>query len=169
MDCSLRGFFVHGIFQARILEWLVISFSRRSSQPRGWTQVPHVVGRRFTVWATREVLSRQRPPQYPLLSLLSEVTDANTTTKWKKLATWWPRAWNPQTYWHLRTYDVNPYCYSVAKSCLIFCDPMDCSPTASSVPGVFPLEWVAISSSRGSSWARDQTCIFCTGRWILYH
>ena len=31
MDCSLSGFFVHGIFQARILEWVAISFSRRSS------------------------------------------------------------------------------------------------------------------------------------------
>ena len=33
MDCSLPGFSVHGIFQARILEWVAISFSRRSSQP----------------------------------------------------------------------------------------------------------------------------------------
>ena len=31
MDCSLPGSFVHGIFQGRILEWVVISFSRRSS------------------------------------------------------------------------------------------------------------------------------------------
>ena len=30
------------------------------------------------------------------------------------------------------------------------------------------LEWVAISSSRGSSWPRDRTCVFCVGRWILY-
>ena len=34
MDCSLPGFSVHGIFQARVLEWVVISFSRGSSQPR---------------------------------------------------------------------------------------------------------------------------------------
>ena len=37
IDCSLPGFSVHGIFQARILEWVAISFSRRSSQPRDWT------------------------------------------------------------------------------------------------------------------------------------
>jgi len=54
MDCSLPGSSVCGIFQARILEWVAISF-RRSSQPRDWTQVSRVVGRRFTVWATREV------------------------------------------------------------------------------------------------------------------
>ena len=34
MDCRLPGFYVHGIFQARILEWVAISFSRRSSRPR---------------------------------------------------------------------------------------------------------------------------------------
>ena len=52
MDCSLPGSTIHGIFQARILEWVAIPFSRRSSQPRDWTQVSHIVGRRFTLWAT---------------------------------------------------------------------------------------------------------------------
>ena len=54
MDCSLPGSSIHGIFQARILEWVAISFSRRSSRPRHWTQVSHIVGRRFTIWATRK-------------------------------------------------------------------------------------------------------------------
>ena len=53
MDCSLTGSSIHGIFQARILEWVAISFSRRSSQPRDWTWVSHIVGRCFTTWATR--------------------------------------------------------------------------------------------------------------------
>ena len=43
MDCSLLGSSVYGIFQARILEWVAISFSRRSSQPRDWTQISHIV------------------------------------------------------------------------------------------------------------------------------
>ena len=55
MDCSLPGSSVHGIFQARILEWVAISFSRRSSRPRDWTRVSHIVGRRFTVWASTVV------------------------------------------------------------------------------------------------------------------
>ena len=55
MDCSLPGSSIHGIFQARVLDWAAISFSRGSSQPRDWTQVFCIVGRRFTVWATREV------------------------------------------------------------------------------------------------------------------
>ena len=58
MDCSLPGSSVHGIFQARTLEWVAISFSRRSFPPRDWTWVSHIVGRRFTIWATKEVLPR---------------------------------------------------------------------------------------------------------------
>ena len=57
MDCSLPGSSVHGIFQARILEWVAIFFSRRSFQLRNWTQVSCIVGRRFTIWAIREVQS----------------------------------------------------------------------------------------------------------------
>ena len=56
MDCTLPGSSVHGIFQARVLEWVAISFSRGFSWPRDWTRVSHTVGRCFTVWATREVL-----------------------------------------------------------------------------------------------------------------
>ena len=55
MDCSPPGSSVHVIFQARILEWVAISFSRGSSRPRDRTRVSRIVGRRFTVWATREV------------------------------------------------------------------------------------------------------------------
>ena len=54
MDCSLPGSSIHGIFQARVLEWVAISFSRGSSRLRARTWVSHSVGRRFTVWATRE-------------------------------------------------------------------------------------------------------------------
>ena len=50
------GSSVRGIFQARILEWVSISFSRGFSQPKNWIPVSSIVGRRFTVWATREVL-----------------------------------------------------------------------------------------------------------------
>ena len=58
MDCRLLPCFsVHGIFQARVLEWVAISFSRGSSQPRVWTPVSHNVGRHFTLWATREAQS----------------------------------------------------------------------------------------------------------------
>ena len=54
MDCSLSGSSVHGIFQARVLEWIAISFSRGSSRPRNQTRVSRIAGRRFIIWATRE-------------------------------------------------------------------------------------------------------------------
>ena len=59
-----------------------------------------------------------------------------------------------------------------AQSRLTLCDPMDCNLPGSSVHRIFQtriLEWIAISSSKGSSWTRDQTCVSCIGRWILYH
>ena len=55
MDCSPPGSSLHGILQARILEWVAIPFSRGSSQPRDWTQVSRIAGRHFNLWATREV------------------------------------------------------------------------------------------------------------------
>ena len=54
MDYSPLGSSVHGIHQARILEWVAIPFSRGSSWPRDQTQVSCIAGRRFTLWATRE-------------------------------------------------------------------------------------------------------------------
>ena len=53
VDCSLPGFSIHGILQARILEWVAISFSKESSRPREQTQVSRIPGRRFNLWATR--------------------------------------------------------------------------------------------------------------------
>ena len=55
MDCNPTGSSVHGILQARILEWGAIPFTRESSWPRDRTQVSCTAGRFFTIWATREV------------------------------------------------------------------------------------------------------------------
>ena len=48
MDCSLPGSSIHGIFQARVLEWVAISFSRGSSRPRDRSRVSLVAGQWFT-------------------------------------------------------------------------------------------------------------------------
>ena len=56
--------------------------------------------------------------------------------------------------------------------CSTFCDSMDCHPPGFLVHGTFQariLEWVAISSRRGSSQLRDRTHMSCIGRWVLYH
>ena len=51
MDCNLSGSSVHEVLQARILEWVAISFSRESSRPRDRTRVSCIAGRCFTIWA----------------------------------------------------------------------------------------------------------------------
>ena len=52
--CDPIDCIVHGILQARIMEWVAFPFSRGSSQPRDRTQVSHIAGGFFTSWATRE-------------------------------------------------------------------------------------------------------------------
>ena len=77
-------------------------------------------------------------------------------------------------FWNWRTLDNHHYlgCCLVAKSCLTLCDPRVCSLPGSSVHRILQariLGWVAISSSRGSSWPRDWTHISCIGKWVIYH
>ena len=157
MDSSLPDSSVHGILQARILEWVAISFSRVSSQPRNRTWVSCIAGRFFTNWSTRETWTKVGP-----------ILPLHTWTCWSELY----------------IVCINPYmwvwvcvcvCMCMLSCVWLFCDPMDCSPPGSSVRGIFQpriLEWFAISSSRGSFWSRDRTCIShisCIGRQILYH
>ena len=59
--CSPSGSYVHGIFQARILEWVTIPFARESSWSRDQTQVSCIAGRFFTIRATREAQSFALP------------------------------------------------------------------------------------------------------------
>ena len=54
--CNPMDYIVHGILQARILEWVAFPFSRGSSQPRDRTHVSCIAGGFFTSWATREAL-----------------------------------------------------------------------------------------------------------------
>ena len=49
VDCGMPGFSVHGILQARMLEWVVIPFSRGTSQPRDRTLVSCIAGSLFTI------------------------------------------------------------------------------------------------------------------------
>ena len=57
VDCRSPGSSVHGILQARILEWVAMLFSRGSSRPRDQTWVSHMAGRFFTIWATGDQFS----------------------------------------------------------------------------------------------------------------
>ena len=65
MDCSPTGSSIHGISQARILEWVALPFSRGSSQPRDRTQVFCIAGRLFTIWErVTENLSKPRESEW---------------------------------------------------------------------------------------------------------
>ena len=55
--CDPMDYTVHGILQARILEWIAFPFSRGSSQPRDQTQVSHMADGFLTSWATRETMN----------------------------------------------------------------------------------------------------------------
>ena len=68
IDCSLPGSSVHGIFQARVLEWIAISFFRGSSRPRDRTQASHIADRRFN------------------LSLLDGLPDSAGAHRWRERA-----------------------------------------------------------------------------------
>ena len=82
MDCRLPGFSVHGIFQTRVLEWVAISFSRRSSQPRDWTRVSRIVGRCFTIWATREELPKSPNYCFDLCDIEKAFDQSHKTWEW---------------------------------------------------------------------------------------
>ena len=65
MHCGPPGSSIHGILQARLLEWIAISFSRGSSQLRDRTQVSRIAGRCFNLWAreghSKNFLNKQEP------------------------------------------------------------------------------------------------------------
>ena len=105
MDCSLSGSSIHGIFQARVLEWLAISFSRGSSWPRNRTQVSLIAGRRFTVCNSGSnsgdpgsIPGSGRSPEegigYPFRYSWASLV-AQTTKIWPAMReTWvWPLGW----------------------------------------------------------------------------
>ena len=70
--CDPMDYTVHGILQARILQWVAFPFSRGSSQPRDWTQVSYTAGRFFTSWATRETTIVETTFGWILLELVAE-------------------------------------------------------------------------------------------------
>ena len=141
MESSPTGSSVHGILQARILEWVAIPASRGSSQTRDWT----------CIFCTADRFFIAESPEKPLRAWYLNVI------KWKgashdvsSKAIPMVQAY-PVLYW---------WSGGVAQSCLTLCDPIACSPPGSSVHGIFQaraLEWAAISFSMGSSQPRDRT------------
>ena len=77
--CDPMDYTVHGILQARILEWVAFPFSRGSSWPRDRTQVFHIAGGFFTGWATREAQKDTRTPIFIVKESESEVAQSCLT------------------------------------------------------------------------------------------
>ena len=77
-------YIVHGILQARILEWVVFPFSRGSSQARDRIQVSHIAGGFFISWATREALFKP----YIRHTYLAR---SNLVQSWKGVSLLWVR------------------------------------------------------------------------------
>ena len=139
------GFFVHGILQERILDWVAISFFNvGEGLQQFWTESPR------------------------------QETVRNFNRDANKLRRYWLYSWNLMTTPKFsRLYEECVRAKSL-QSRPTLCDPMDHSLPGSSVHGILQakiLEWVAMLSSRGSSWPRDWTLIFWVssiGRRILY-
>ena len=82
IDCSLSVSSVHGILQARLLEWVAIHFFRGSSWPRDWIWVSCIAGRFFTIWATRVSIKQMLP-----LHWVGEAIQQ--TWVWVNSRSWW--------------------------------------------------------------------------------
>ena len=145
-----------GIFQARLLEWVAISFSRGSSRSKDQIRISCVscIGRRIlylpchqrSSWSGRElsIPSGDFQCMAPIKKYTKE-TPAQSGSSPENF-------WGPfLSWWSLITRVLSSH---------FLCDPMDCSPPGFSVHGILQvriLEWVTISFSRGSSRPRDRT------------
>ena len=117
MACSPPGFSVHGILQARILEWIAIPFSRGTSQPRDWTLVSCITGRFVTIWPTGKsyfIFSISLFPQLQCsntANLSKEKSDRNPETSMSRIL----RIWHPHP-----AYGVHVHCAEVILPSLFF-------------------------------------------------
>ena len=168
--CNPMDYTVHGILQARILEWVAFSFSRASSQPRDRTQVFHIAAVAAKSLHSCPTLCdpiHGSPPDSPIPGILQA-----RTLEWITIS--FSNAWK----WKVKVKSLSrvrllqadslpdepqgkPYIGTAAAaakslhSCPTLCDLTEGSPPGSPVPGLLQartLEWVAISFSNASKW-----------------
>ena len=166
--CDPMDYVVHGILQARILEWVAFPFSRGSSQPRSSAmQVDSLPA---------EPQGKPKNTGVDSLSLLQGIFLTQESNQVFCIAGGFLTSWTTKEIPELpKKPNFMIMFSSVAQLCLTLCDPMDCSSPGSSVHGIFQariLEWIAMPSSRGSSQLRDWTPVSYVsfiGRQVLYY
>ena len=149
MHCSPPGSSVHGILQARILEWVAMPSSERSSQPRDWTCIsyvyPALAGGFFIINATWEALM---VPGAILKHINGKYLEEFRREKWSEWCWELGGAYTHRCPWIIWLWErvrVDTICIELkVGSC-----------------GLGILEWVAMPSSRTSSQPRDQTRVSC--------
>ena len=177
VDCSLPGSSIHGILQARILEWVAIPFSGVSSWHRDWTHISCILGRFYIPWKICSLRNLRLLLTDGKLNItkLAVVYEMQRFCLFFNFFELWDIRWN--VIWCMcvlqnACHNTCCCCCLVTKSCLTPLWPHELCQSGSSVHGISQariLEWAAISFSRGSSQLRDQTCVSCIGREILFH
>ena len=188
---------VHGILQARILEWVAFPFSRGSSQPRDLPN-PGIKPRSLAMQADSLPAEPAGKPKNTVagrLSLLQWIFLTQELNQGLLHCRWILFFFLELSVLCAHLIGLNIHllllaCVLVAQTCLTLCNPIDCSPASSCAHGIFQasiLEWVAISFSRGGSFRpKDWTHVSCVsyiagrfftrwaiqethgGGWILY-
>ena len=151
MDYSPTGSSIHGILQARILEWVAIPFSRGSSQSRDRSQVSCIAGQIFTIRPTRD-LSK--------IMYLHVILNLGGSFELNFLF------FSSMLSIHTLIGMISSVmCCAQSLSCVqLFVTPWTRAHQVPLSMGIIQakiLEWVAIPSSRGSFQPRDQICVFC--------
>ena len=151
MDYSPTGSSIHGILQARILEWVAIPFSRGSSQSRDRSQVSCIAGQIFTIRATRDL---------SIITYLHVILNLGGSFELNFLL------FLSMLYLHTLIGIISSVmCCAQSFSCVrLFATSWIRAHQAPLSMGILQakiLQWVAIPSSRGSSQRRDQIWVFC--------
>ena len=164
MDCSPPGSSVHGILQARIVEWVAMLSSRGSSPPRDQTRFLCLLHWQACSWP----LVPPGKPAAAAAAAKSPSVMSNFVRPHRQQPTRLPCPWDSPgknsgvgCHFLLQCMKVKSES-EVAQSCPSLSDPMDCSLPGSSVHGIFQarvLEWGAIAFSDITSWRTEKLSI----------
>ena len=155
MDHSLPGSSIHVILQTWILGWVAISSSRGSSRPRDLTWVSRIVGRHFTIWATKEVPQGKGEGGQSDTSASAIFSDSFNLTY---------SIYQGAIFWGITSRTPSHLMLLLLLLLSTLCDAIDGSPPGSLFPGILKartLEWVAISFSNAWKWKVKVKSLSC--------